>query len=107
MKFYKGMPSPNSKGRPKGSKNKKSEEMREFLTELFYKDRKTLQEYYNGLGVQARYKLFAEFAPYVIPRLSSTEIKSDYSKFSEEQLKFIVDSLKASATAARVQQRIA
>jgi hypothetical protein len=99
MKFIKGK-SGNPTGRPVGSKNKKSEQLRQFLTDMFYKDRKTLLEYYSGLGTKERWRVFGEFAPYVVPRLSSTEVTSDYTKLSDEDLDKLFDKIMKSAIKA-------
>jgi hypothetical protein len=63
---------------------------------MFYKDRKTLLEYYSGLGTKERWRVFGEFAPYVVPRLSSTEVKNDFTQLSDEQLDKIIESLRKS-----------
>jgi len=83
-----------SKGRPKGTKNKNTAQIREFYANLitdhqeqFISDLKTLKPY-------ERVRCLIELSKYVLPTLKSIEFGNTLEELSDEDLQKIINELK-------------
>ena len=78
MAFRKGV-SGNPKGRPAGAKDKKSEQLREWLMGIFKKHRDTLAEDLAAVDPATRWNIIAKLLPYILPRLNAVTIAPECS----------------------------
>ena len=78
MAFRKGI-SGNPKGRPAGAKDKKSEKLREWLTDIVKKHRDTIAEDLDAVDPATRLNFLAKVLPYIIPRLNAVTIAPEAS----------------------------
>ncbi len=60
-------------GRPKGSKNKSSENIRGFFSDFLEKHISELNEAFNELEAREKFKVLLDMAKYVIPVLRSQD----------------------------------
>ena len=107
MAFRKGI-SGNPKGRPAGAKDKKSEQLREWLMGIFKKHRDTLAEDLAAVDPATRWNIIAKLLPYILPRLNAVEIEGATDDGNKEPL-FIVarpSGYKPASTEDEVAQRV-
>lgn len=93
----------NPNGRPKGSKNKSSAEIREMFSELISNNIEQLQNDLNKLEPKDRIKAMIDFSKFVVPSLRSHSLSGDREQplFSEPITKIervIIDSKKGTGT---------
>jgi dsRNA-specific ribonuclease len=69
----------NKNGRPKGSKNVKSENVRELVQKIFQDNLPTLEEDFKALKPAERVSAMLKLASFVIPQYKSVEITEDNS----------------------------
>ncbi len=74
MPFKKGE-SGNPKGRPDGSGNKTSSQLREFLGEILFENRERFQKSFEKLSDKDFAKLYLETMQFVTPKLRQTDLK--------------------------------
>ncbi len=90
----------NPDGRPKGSKNKVGEQLREtiaaFLEQNFEKIQKDFWS--TKLSRRDRLKFYTDLLPYAVPRLQSTTMDINFDQLSDDQLNEIIERLITSAT---------
>jgi len=88
----------NIAGRPKGTANKVTNELREKFTQLLEANFEKLQTDIDALEPKDRIKTILELSKFVLPTLKSTDLSLgvdvkddsiDYSKWSDEDLKKI------------------
>lgn len=86
-KFETGNP-----GRPKGSKNKASGQIRDRIQTLFDTNFETIQEDLESLEPKDRLKFMTDLLPYLLPKLQSTTYsqKIDLDSMSEEDLDILI-----------------
>ena len=85
----------NKKGRPKGSRNKSTKELRAIITSLFEEQIDQIREDLAELEPRYRLKFLTDLLPYVIPRLQNitqTNV-NDIDSLTGEQLDQVVDSI--------------
>ena len=83
----------NPNGRPKGTPNKVTAEMREWLSKLVEGNREQIERDIKALDPKDRLLILEKFMQYTIPKLQSVEAKVheegpnyDYSKLTDEEL---------------------
>lgn len=81
----------NLKGRPKGTPNKVTTTLREFIVQILDKNRKTIVNDLKVLEPKDRLAILEKLMQYAIPKQQSTQI--DFSKLSEEQIDDIVKQI--------------
>lgn len=96
MPFKKGE-SGNTNGRPKGSKNKVNEELRESIGEFLNVEFDKLKRDFRKISPAARMKFFTDLLPYAIPRLQNTSVELDFERLTDEQLDEMMERLKNEA----------
>ena len=67
----------NNSGRPKGSVNKSSNEIRETFQLLLSNNLEKIQDDLNELEPRDRIKLLLDLASFIIPKMKSVDLKSD------------------------------
>ena len=67
----------NNSGRPKGSVNKSSNEIRETFPLLLVNNIEKIQEDLNELEPKDRIKLLLDLSNYILPKLRSIDLQSD------------------------------
>ena len=87
MKFKQGNTA--SKGRPKGTPNKSTKEVRQAFQLLIESNLDQMQQDLNSLSPRARLEIILKLSQFVLPRL---EAVSHTSNDIPENLKFIFDS---------------
>jgi len=87
--FKKGE-SGNPKGKPKGAKNRSSEEVRTLLLEFVDKNLETLQVEFNKLDGEKKLSFFEKLLKHVLP----PQIIS-LSQLSESDLNFLIEKLRS------------
>lgn len=91
----------NPNGRPKGTKNKITTEVREWLKNLLDNNREQIEKDFKAVDAKTRLFLFEKFLQYTTPKMQSIDAKIDIAKLSEEQMtgiaKNILEDMKESA----------
>lgn len=83
----------NPNGRPRGSTNRVTTEMKGFLTELIDDNRQQIKDDLQRLDPKDRLLILEKFMQYTIPKMQSVEATIDYSKLSDEQLDNIITGI--------------
>ena len=77
MRDDKGRFAEGNEGRPKGSVNKSSNEIRETFQLLLENNIEKIQEDLNELAPKDRIKLLLDLSNYILPKLRTTEYKGE------------------------------
>ena len=93
MPFIKGK-SGNIAGRKKGTANKTTAPLREWLTSFLDENRDKIKADWLLLEPAQRIALFEKLLKYTLPALSAVQIESQFDKLSDEQLDTIIFELK-------------
>ena len=85
----------NPNGRPKGSKNKSTEQIRAMVSELFNEQFEQVRNNFSQLDFRSRIKFLIDVMPYVLPRLQTVTQHNiiDIDSLSEKQIEQVVDSI--------------
>lgn len=89
-KFEKG--NKMSRGRPKGSKNKSTIEIRDFFTQFVGNRIEDLDKAFDELDAKEKFKFLLDMAKFVVPTLRS--VGSTIDELSDEQFERIVTQIK-------------
>jgi len=77
MRDDKGRFAEGNKGRPKGSVNKSSNEIREAFQLLLSNNLEKIQDDLNELEAKDRIKLLLDLASFIIPKMKAIDVKSE------------------------------
>lgn len=102
-KFEKGK-SGNPNGRPAGAKNKVSEELREAMSDFLQGEFNALKTAVSKLNPKERMRFFVDCLPFVLPKLQSTSLQTDFERIPDDQLDEIIERLKTEAVNAYDQE---
>ena len=83
----------NPNGRPKGTPNKVTTEMRLWLSQLIDNNRKQIEKDLKLLEPKERLQVLEKFMGYTLPKLQSVEAKVELDKLSDEQLDTIINEI--------------
>lgn len=83
-------------GRPKGTPNKITTELREWISNFIDNNRERIQQDWETLEPKDRIVLFEKLLKYALPTLQATSLTTDFEKLTDEQLDTIIDNLKNS-----------
>lgn len=92
-KFLKGT-SGNPNGRPKGSKNKKTETIRETFIDFVEKNLDRLQKDFDSLEPKDRFKYLFEMTKFFLPSLKAVEFGNVLDEMSEKDFETLIEKLK-------------
>lgn len=96
MAFEKGI-SGNPQGRPKGTTNKTTAQLREMVTGFLEDNFEQVKADFNLLTPKNRVKLYCDLLQYGLPKLQAVQIETEFDRLPEDQLDAIIESLKNSA----------
>lgn len=85
MPFEKGK-SGNPDGRPKGSQNKASGQLRTLISNFLEKNFPVVEREFASLEAKDKIKYFIDLLQYSLPKLQSVSTEIDIEKLSDEQL---------------------
>ncbi|WP_242121646.1 hypothetical protein [Aestuariivivens sediminicola] len=80
-------------GRKKGTPNKVTSSIREWLEKLIDKNRLQIQRDIKALEPKERLQILEKFMQYTIPKMQSVQTKIDFTQLSDEQLDYIINEL--------------
>lgn len=86
----------NPNGRPKGTPNKVTTDLRQWITNFLEDNRKQIQKDWKALEPKERITLFEKLLKYSLPTLQATSLTTDFEKLTDEQLDTIIENLKNS-----------
>jgi len=96
MGLPKGMTN-NPNGRPVGSTNKATANLRQWITDFIEGQRKQIISDWQQLEPKDRIIMFEKLLRFVLPTLQSTTLQSDFERLTDDQLDFIIEELKQAA----------
>ncbi len=85
----------NPNGRPKGTPNKVTAELRQKITDFVGMNLKDIQKQYNQLDANQKLSFLEKLLSYALPKLQSVQmdVTTDISKLSDEQVDYILNQL--------------
>lgn len=89
MVFKKNDPNINKAGRPKGSPNRSTDELREIIQKFISENLERLQEDFDKLKPSERLNFIEKLLKHVLPAPLT-----DFDKLTDEQLNDIINELK-------------
>lgn len=89
----------NPNGRPKGTGNKVSQEVKGMIEEILIDPDNVakLKKELTALSGRDYIKAFTELFPYIVPKLSNTSLDVDIEKMSDEDLEALYQRIIAAA----------
>ena len=76
----------NPNGRPKGSKNKVTTEVRDWISKVIDKQRPQLEKDLKLLEPAERWRIVEKLMSYVVPKMQAVEANVNLNKLSDEDL---------------------
>lgn len=92
MRFTKGK-SGNPSGRPKGKRNKVTNNIKSWLVELVDKNRKQIEDDLKELSPMERLKILEKFISYITPKEASLKTDINLDEVDEHTLDVILQKL--------------
>ena len=83
----------NPNGRPKGTPNRITQDVRAWLSAVIDKNRKHMERDLKALEPKDRLQMIEKLMQYVIPKQQAVSAEVDFSKLTDEQLTIIVNQL--------------
>jgi len=83
----------NPEGRPKGTPNKTTTEMRKWVNMLLEENRNQLEKDLKALEPKDRWAVVEKLMQYTLPKLQSIDASIDVSKLTDDQLNAVIDSI--------------
>ena len=81
-------------GRPKGSPNKITAELRDWISQFVHDNKQQIQQDFDSLEPKDRIMIFEKLLKYALPALQATTVTTDFERLSDEQLDRIIEELK-------------
>ena len=91
---YKKGESGNPNGRAAGVPNKATKQIREMINDFLDSNFDNIVEAFNELQPREKVKFYIDLLQYGVPKLQSTDLKTDFDKLTDEQLDIIIHELK-------------
>ena len=83
----------NPNGRPKGTPNKITQDMRVWLSAVIDKNRKQMEKDLKRLEPKDRLQILEKLMQYVIPKQQAVSADIDFARLTDEQLDAVIDKL--------------
>jgi len=83
----------NVAGRPAGSPNRVTTEMKEWVAAITYKNRRQMEKDLKKLEPKDRIIVLERLLQYVIPKQQAMSAQIDFNMLSDEQLQIIINEL--------------
>ena len=83
----------NPNGRPKGTPNKITADMRGWLTAVIDKNRKQMEKDLKRLEPKDRLQILEKLMQYVIPKQQAVSADIDFGRLTDEQLDAVIGQL--------------
>lgn len=87
----------NPYGRPKGSQNKATADLRQWLTDFVHGQRDQILRDWQSLEPKDRIIMFEKLMRFVLPTLQATTLQTDFERLTDTQLDDIINELKLQA----------
>ena len=81
-------------GRPKGTPNKITAELRDWISNFIDSNREQIQRDWETLDPKDRIVLFERLLKYALPTLQATSLTTEFERLTDEQLDTIIEQLK-------------
>jgi hypothetical protein len=81
-------------GRPKGTPNKITAELREWISQFINENKDQIQKDFLSLDAKDRIQMFEKLLKYALPSLQSTTLTTDFERMTDSELDRIIDELK-------------
>jgi hypothetical protein len=81
-------------GRPKGSPNRITAELRDWISSFIYDNKEKIQQDFDSLEAKERIMIFEKLLKYALPALQSTTLTTDFERMTDSELDRIIDELK-------------
>lgn len=94
MRNEKGQFLKGTGGRPKGSKNKKTDEIRSFFIDFVHRNKEELQSAFDELEAKDKFKNLMDLAKFVLPSLKAIEFGNILDELTEDQFSDLMERLK-------------
>ena len=92
MAFVKGL-SGNPTGRPKGSRNKSGEGLRNLISDFLENRFESIVKDFEQLEPKDRLKVYTDLLQYGLPKLQSVSTATSFENLGEDQLNEIINTL--------------
>lgn len=83
----------NPNGRPKGTPNKITQDVRQWLSTVIDKNRRQMERDLKALEPKERLQMLEKLMQYVIPKQQAVSAEVDFSTLTDDQLNTIVNQL--------------
>ena len=83
-----------SNGRPKGSRNKQTNEIREFFSDFISRHMAELDQAFDVLEAKDKFKFLMDMAKFVIPNLKAIEFGNVLDELTEDDFERLITKLK-------------
>lgn len=83
----------NPNGRPKGTPNKITQEIREWISTVIDKNRKQMVKDLKALEPKERLQILEKLMQYVIPKQQAVSADIDFRQLSDEQLDDVIEKI--------------
>ena len=84
---------PKTGGRVKGTPNKVTYSLKEWITSLIDKQRTQIEQDLQELETKERLQMIEKLMQYVIPKQAAQQVKLDFDSLTDEQLQQIINEL--------------
>ncbi len=81
-------------GRPKGSKNKQTNEIRQFFADFISEKMVELHQAFDELEAKDKFKFIIDLSKFVIPNLKAIEFGNVLDELTEEEFEVLIGKLK-------------
>lgn len=85
-------------GRPKGTPNRITAELRDWISSFIHDNKEKIQEDFDSLPAKDRVVLFEKLLKYALPVLQTTTLQTDFERMTDAELDKIIDELKKTVT---------
>lgn len=91
---FKKNESGNPNGRPKGTANKATSDLRTWITSFIDDNKEQIKEDWSALEPKDRIQLFEKLLKFALPTLQATSLDIGYERLPDDQLDEIINQLK-------------